>query len=196
MTEIVIDLETAGTRPGSAILSIGACAHVPGRPHDEMEEFYSTIDLHNSLAAGLQLDAETLGWWFVQDFIVRHEAFSGEQPLDQVLTNFAHWLKSVESGEESEIYGKGPSFDCAILAAAYTAIRQEIPWRYSRERCVRTVVAEAGRFLSNKELTDLYEPSLMPHHALCDARAEMRTLINVRARVARLISNPTECATL
>lgn len=197
MTEIIIDLETTGTRPGSAVISIGACAHVPGRPMDESEEFYSTIDLESCLEAGLEMDADTMGWWVQQEVAVCDEAFSGGTHLATALTDFAAWLKSVESGGESEIYGKGPSFDCAILVAAYTATRQEVPWRYSRERCVRTVIAEAGRIIADEEiLGSLIETSEMPHHALWDARAEMRTLIRIREHIARINSNRKACVAL
>ena len=185
MTEIVLDLETAGNRPGCAILSIGAVAHVPGRPLDEVEEYYATIDLESCQGAGLQIGAGTLAWWLEQDFATRAEAFSGTQSLQYVLVTFADWLKSVESPGGIEIYGKGPSFDCAILAAAYAATGQKTPWDFRDERCVRTVMAEAKRILGEDGLSELIVRPEVPHHALHDARAEMRTLINIRWAIDR-----------
>jgi len=184
MTEITLDLETLGTRPGSVILSIGAVAHVPGRPIDEMEEFYAVIDAQSCYAAGLGLDLATVRWWMEQDAATREEAWSGELSLQYVLVTFAAWLKSVESTDGIEIYGKGPSFDCAILAAAYAATGQSTPWHYMRERCVRTVMAEGGRILGEEEAATLIAKPEMRHHALHDARAEMLTLIAIRKAIA------------
>lgn len=184
MTEITLDLETLGTRPGCAILSIGAVAHVAGRPADEMEEYYASIDLESCQAAGLRIDAGTIGWWLQQDFGVRAEAFAGTLSLQYVLVTFAAWLKSVESADGMEIYGKGPSFDCAILGAAYSATGQKTPWRYTGERCVRTVVAEGARILGQEAAEALVSPPEIAHHALHDARAEMRSLIAIREAVA------------
>lgn len=188
MTEITLDLETLGTHAGCAILSIGAVAHVPGRPQDEKEEFYYAIDLQSCLAAGLKIEAGTLAWWLGQEIGVRAAAFDGTLSIQYVLVKFADWLKSVASNDGIEIYGKGPSFDCAILAAAYTAIGIKQPWEFREERCVRTVIAEATRILGEDGVAELMAKSAVPHHALEDARAEMQTLIALRWAIARTLA--------
>ena len=188
MTEITLDLETLGTRPGCAILSIGAVAHVPGRPVDEMEEYYAVIDPKSCEAAGLRIDAATIGWWLERDLGVRSEAFGGTTALPEALAGFSAWLRCVESAVGIEIYGKGPSFDCAILGAAYAATGQVHPWRYTRERCVRTVLAEAARLLGKEAAEALIVKPVIAHHALHDARAEMETLIALRSAVDRKLN--------
>lgn len=192
MTEVTLDLETAGTLPGSAILSIGAVAHLPGRAADEMEEFYTSIDLRTCQAAGLQISADTFGWWLQQEWDPRDAAFAGERTLNFALLSFADWLRSVESRDGVAIYGKGPSFDCAILASAYAATGQRPPWDYRNERCVRTVMAEARRILGEDGLSELIAKPQMKHHALHDARAEMQTLINIRWAIDRVVAEARE----
>lgn len=188
MTEIALDLETLGTHAGCVILSIGAVAHVPGRPQDEKEEFYSAIDLPSCQAAGLKIEGDTLTWWLGQPIEVRAAAFDGTLSIQYVLVQFADWLKSVASKDGIEIYGKGPSFDCAILAAAYTAIGIERPWDYRDERCVRTTIAEATRILGEDGVAELVARSEVPHHALYDARAEMQSLIALRWAISRTLA--------
>jgi DNA polymerase III epsilon subunit-like protein len=188
MTEITLDLETLGTRPGCAILSIGAVAHVPGRPVDEMESFYRAVNLASCVERGLTIDLETIAWWQKQDDLARRAAFAGTDPLEDVLVMFAAWLKSVESAGGVAVYGKGPSFDCAIVAAACWRTGQALPWRYSQERCVRTVLAEAARLLGKEAAEALIVKPVIAHHALHDARAEMETLIALRSAVDRKLN--------
>lgn len=68
MPHIMIDLETMGTRPGSAILSIGACSFDPNwlggsdsdhEPGEARRTFYQNITLASCLDAGLTIDAAT-----------------------------------------------------------------------------------------------------------------------------------------
>lgn len=54
---IMVDLETLGTKPNSAILSIGAVAFDDQGLHDE---FYCNVDLISSIACGYEIDADTV----------------------------------------------------------------------------------------------------------------------------------------
>ncbi|HRQ87327.1 MAG TPA: 3'-5' exonuclease [Bacteroidia bacterium] len=189
MTEVVIDLEALGTRPGCAILSIGAVAHIPGTPEDEKEEFYSKLALETCVSAGLKIEPDTLLWWLQQSPEVLVEAFSGTDHIDWALGSLSAWLSEVASGEGVLIYGKGPSFDCAILEAAYHARGMEKPWKFWNERCVRTVLDEAERLIGEEAAEGLKSiRSEVPHHALWDARAEMKQLSECRWRIAHALA--------
>ena len=60
---LMIDLETLGTKPNSAILSIGAVYF----DKDGLgEEFYANVDLQDSIDSGFDIDASTVYWWLSQ----------------------------------------------------------------------------------------------------------------------------------
>ena len=69
---IMVDLETMGTAPGSAIVSLGAVAFDPVAG-TLGEEFYRVITLGSCQRAGLTIDAGTIGWWLQQSDSARAE---------------------------------------------------------------------------------------------------------------------------
>ena len=164
--DLMLDLETLGTKPGSVILSIGAApfgSHVANAP-----TFYTSIGMHDSQARGLKVDPKTLAWWQQQELPVKAAAFMGANPLIEALAKFTGYIKFLESlGFEVRVWGNSASFDCGILKAAYEAIGQEAPWKYYNEMCFRT-------------LKNLVPASLTPrrqgmaHHALDDAIYQAR----------------------
>ena len=62
---VMLDLETWGTRPGSALRSIGAVTF--GLNATSVgARFYRNIDKESCLLAGLTVDTETVSWWLKQ----------------------------------------------------------------------------------------------------------------------------------
>jgi hypothetical protein len=60
MKHVMIDLETLGTLPGSAIMILGAIFF------DETglgDEFYMVARQYSCVKVGLAIDAETASWW-------------------------------------------------------------------------------------------------------------------------------------
>jgi hypothetical protein len=130
---IMIDLETLGTKPGCTILSIGATVFLEA----ERSQFYMKIDPINSETYGFVEDPKTMDWWYEQDALVRQEAFSGEDTVIKVLVCFTRWLESLT--DNPIIWGNSASFDCKILEKAYEYLQLETPWKYSNEMCYRTL---------------------------------------------------------
>ncbi len=63
MNHLMLDLETWGTAPGSALRSIGAVFFdLDGKTG---ETFYRNIDKQSCLDAGLKIDPATVSWWSV-----------------------------------------------------------------------------------------------------------------------------------
>ena len=156
-TDVMIDIETAGTKPGSVILSIGAC--IVG--YDNKDEFYVRIDPQSSREVGLSISAQTMAWWKKQPHGVRDEAFSGETSVREALFQLSDWL--IQQGE-IRVWGNGASFDVPILEAAYEKCGIKVPWKYWQSMCYRTM----------KNLyphIQFVEPD-MKHSAIEDARAQ------------------------
>ncbi len=157
----MLDLETLGTNPGCAILSIGAVLFSGRRLHDE---FYIRISLKSSQDYGLTIDADTLQWWTQQPHDVFAEAMAGEYSLDAAMFKFRQWLENLHLPPNWTIWSNGASFDAPVLEAAFRKLRMQPPWTHSQERCYRTLRA-----------LDPGEPKIEPaikHHALEDAKAQ------------------------
>ena len=130
---VMLDLETLGTRPGDAILSIGAVVLDPGK--GIRSTFYVTIDSESCKAAGLRAQKSTLEWGGKQSAEARAAAFKGELSLQSALTQFSMW---VPKGNVL-MWGNGAGFDQPLLEAAYRAMKMEAPWKFWNARCYRTI---------------------------------------------------------
>lgn len=130
--DVMLDLETCGTAPGSVILAIGACTF------DLQHTFYEKISLDDSQAQGFITDNNTLAWWNTQAPAVREEAFSGTLPVVNALGNFADWYRILPA-EKRFLWGNGAGFDQQLLATAYRWVGMVQPWEYKEERCYRTL---------------------------------------------------------
>ena len=165
--DVMVDLETTGTKTGCCILSIGACTF------DEKEKFYAKI-LHSScLEANLADSIGTMNWWGKQSPKARMEAFSGTTPLLEVLGGFADFLRRLESQYgQVFIWGNGADFDLPILGVAYSAVGMENPWKPFNGRCYRTLKnlhkdIKADEFIGEK------------HNALDDAVFQARHALKI-----------------
>jgi hypothetical protein len=162
----MIDLETLGTRPGDTILSIGAVWFTP--EGKEKSTFYCTINQESSRAAGFRAQKSTIEWWQKQSPEARAAAFKGELSVESALKQFAMWLPP---GESNLIYGNGANFDNTLLAAAYRAVKQDVPWKFWNDRCYRTISAMFQT--ARVERVGTY------HNALDDARTQVQRLANM-----------------
>ena len=128
----MIDIETLGTEPGAAILSIGACYFdVNGSIGRTL---YAEIDSSTCFDAGLTSDDETVEWWAEKD--AELAPIDGTTHLDDALALLADF---VEEGDE--IWANSPKFDLSILEAAYDAVDRPVPWDFWQARDVRTIRA-------------------------------------------------------
>ena len=138
--DVMIDLETLGTAPGSVVLSIGAVEFDPelgtlGR------EFYTTINQGSSLGAGLKIDSSTVAWWKTQSIEAQKVLYATcEENGPQImpaLMDFGLFLSGC--GPNVRVWGNGSDFDQPILTAAYRAVGLEAPWKFWNNRCYRTL---------------------------------------------------------
>jgi hypothetical protein len=169
---IMVDLETMGAVPGSAIVSIGAVAFDPvaGRLG---EEFYRVIDLASCQRAGLTIEPDTLLWWLRQSDAARAELTRADaEPLATVLGWFATWFRR-QGG--TFIWGHGANFDEPLLSCAFRAAHVAVPWKYWDARCTRTLFAVTG------ERPDRAKG--VHHNALDDAKAQAEAVIRAFAKL-------------
>lgn len=173
---IMVDLETMGSKPGSAIASIGAVVFDPvaGTLGDE---FYRVVSLASCERAGLSFDAGTIMWWLGQSEAAR-SALGGGVELRGALAEFFWWIEHAAKGGRLRVWGHGGNFDEPLLSAASRAVSLPTPWRYSEGRCTRTLYELAG-----VELDRAAPEAGVHHNALDDARLQARAVCRAYANL-------------
>jgi hypothetical protein len=188
MIDIVIDIETLGTRPGCEVIEIGACA-VDNRTGAIVANFsrrvasnYTFAQLHRRDVMGRVSDdmKDTVEWWLAdkdrEDVLSKIMSGGTQRPKqapEMILCEFAVWCDAlVCNATEARFWGNGPTFDLAILSRAFDTYRITCPWHHTWERCVRTALEQAGYEKGSTSWTERGPR----HRALNDARHEARKL--------------------
>jgi len=164
LTHIMIDIETWGTRPGSAIRSIGACVFRPRGPVCEehiLAEFYVNVSTESCLAFGLTQDESTIKFWAEQGEAARAALEADQASIDVALGRLGTFF--VEHRCE-HYWGHGANFDGVLLEAAYHACGMIPPWKFWGSRCTRTLYDMAGVDLKSLPRQGTH------HNALDDAK--------------------------
>jgi len=165
MRDLMIDIETLGTAPGSVILSIGAVAF-DAETGEFGEEYYAAIDPQSCIDLGLSVDMSTLKWWMAQSEEARSAAFAGSDYLSKALYDLHQF---VANAEPSRVWAKPPSFDLVLLESAYRACAIDIPFHYRTNRDCRTLF----------DITGAVQPDVgTTHNALDDAKSQALGVID------------------
>jgi exodeoxyribonuclease VIII len=162
----MIDLETLGTEPDAAILSIGAVKFDPMKPGDDIDSFYVTINPASCIAYKMSVSGGTLLWWFDADRVTARKELLAQPMVDlwDALDGFATWF-----GPESlPVWGNGASFDNVLLRGAFARVGIMCPWKFTHDRCYRTIKNLAVHVDMKREGTH--------HNALDDAVSQARHL--------------------
>lgn len=135
MNDLMLDIETLGTRPTSVITQIGACYfdRYTGKIGDK---FLRNVDVENSLKWGLTTDWNTIQWWFKQ---INKSWMEDVDLLTKILGELNHFAKKAKS------VWSHATFDVPILMNAYVVTkRQKLPFHYRFARDIRTLVDLSG----------------------------------------------------
>ena len=151
---LMLDIETLGTRPGCAILSVGACTF----SRDGIgQKFYNVSDLRTSSGS---IDKNTLHWWMCQSQEAQ-SIFKNGVPETELFDGFTSFWRSTGS---KYVWCHGATFDAPIMSAAGCS-----PWRYSDVRDTRTLFHLSGILPDRATGTH--------HNALDDAVSQARAAI-------------------
>lgn len=178
MFDLMLDLETWGTTPGSALRSIGAVAFNPKEEGSIAAQFYTNIRL--SKQYDFSVDPATSEWWGNQSPEAQ-AAFHSPTPvgIEMALSDFANFVKSIEI---QRVWAHRLAFDIPIIEAAFRIVgATEVPWNFWMVRDT----------ITHYEATDFDHKSIpfvgTPHHALFDATHQARCVqaCNVHLRNQR-----------
>lgn len=173
MQNIMVDLETLGTRAGCSILSIGAVAF---DHHGLGEEFYQVVHRPSCTDLGLYEDDDTLNWWTKQSPEARKVLEDSVDParcldLPQALSGFNTFV-AANGGFKAKMWGNGADFDNVILVAAFAASKMKQKWGLYNNRCYRTAK-------SIRPDLKIRRMSGVHHNALDDAKNQAMHLIEI-----------------
>lgn len=183
---IHIDIETLGTGPDAAIISIGAVLFSPGR-HDPSGHASWSISFADALRHG-RADGDTVAWWFKQPDAARLAALDNPVSLENALAQLAAWIdtvtRTVAPGHPIEFMANGPAFDFVALRNAYQRVLSKpTPWKYWAERDYRTERDQLKRLLAHLAL-DTSEPEhIDAHNALSDAMHQGSVIATLENRL-------------
>lgn len=166
---VMLDLETLGTSPNAAIVSIGA-VYFDIKNQGILDEFYVVVDAQSSIKSGGTVNFSTIKWWIDQSKEAK-EVFQEEDTIEisKALSNFSTWLKNIK--KDINIWSNGADFDIPILSSAYIAQNISIPWSFRDIRCFRTL---ASIYPDIK-----YVKPLISHNSLEDAKAQAIHLMKI-----------------
>jgi len=156
MRHVMIDLETMGTTPNSAIVSIGAVIFDPRFNKVTKETFYKRLAWKTQ---GRYLCPDTKKWWSQQSPETK-KGLRGKVQLEDALEALSDFLP-----QDCKVWGNGAGFDIVMLEDAYRECLIDIPWKFWNVLDCRTVKAifESKRGGLNDNFTGV------AHNALDDA---------------------------
>lgn len=142
---VMLDIETLDTRPGAAIVSIGAIFFAPDAGLSVKNPFFELVDVASCIKAGLHMDAGTIAWWMQQTDAARSQLF--DQPrteLRAACKHFREWVLSSAWQEPIEpqdvvVWSNGANFDGPILKRAFESVDEAWPFVFCQELCYRTL---------------------------------------------------------
>lgn len=135
MSDVMIDLETLGTTPDAAILSIGM-VRFNRNTGDTYETLYLKViepQLYGSTSE------TTLAWWAEQDPNVMAEAFNGDTTANEAAVLVKDFLRP-----EDCVWGNGATFDISMIQWWVRQFGIQLPFKFWNVRDVRTVVDLSG----------------------------------------------------
>lgn len=174
----MLDLETMGTGPDAAIVSIGAVLFDPladGNgllPGEGRGEWYRRTSLADAMHQGGQADASTILWWLQRSEAARGELVGRAESMLESLSSLGYWMRL---HAVDEVWSNGADFDLVILGGAYRRASIAKPWSHKQQRCFRTLRA----LYPHAEKTVQSDDADTRHHALADARWQARVAVAI-----------------
>ena len=179
---IMLDLETMSAEPNAAVVSIGAVAF--NRLGLVGEPFYCIIDPESAAQAG-HISGSTFKWWCQQSVEARAMFAAKGVELADALVRFSGWVGNFNHDGPACMWGNGADFDNVILGHAYRHHGMPAPWRFSNNRCYRTLKSFIDKKLHN-ELWAIHAVGAH-HNARDDAMRQARIAVEICKKTGLLI---------
>lgn len=173
----MMDLETLGTVPGCAMLSIGIININPRA--EKLEHLFTDNGLYVVVSqasceqAFLSKSQDTIDWWSRQSGGARQVLDDSKDDSKSVclldaLEQTINYVGGHCTPHTARVLGNGSDFDNAIMSSAADAVGLKLPWSYGG-RCYRTL-KNLDEFLGPQFAAPKITRSGTYHNALDDAR--------------------------
>lgn len=150
MKDVMIDIETLGTRSTSKIIQIGACYF--DRDTGQVGEVFKQNIAHSN-DERFTVDWHTLAWWMLQSEEARNSVIADGHPLESVLSQLSQFLNNA-----TYIWSHA-TFDIPIILHAYDVLGLKFPLHYTKMRDIRTLM-DIADFKSTAERTGTHHDAL------------------------------------
>ncbi|MGF0347650.1 3'-5' exonuclease [Rhodococcus sp. IEGM1300] len=175
--DIMVDIETLGTEPGSTIFQIAAAAFDITNG-DIVSEFDKVADIY--CRDDLKIMGGTLKFWLNDNretYFKLQERASGCPHV--MVADFWRWLTAFTDQEDADVYlwGNGILFDNLFLKKAFQEEGLDYPISFRNDRDVRTLreMAEMKAGLTGVPFS--YEKVGTAHDALDDVRSQINMVV-------------------
>lgn len=175
MTDVMIDIETAGDCDNAIVLTLGAAKFDLNSLSGPGDSLYMRINIEEQEQLGRVRTASTVAWWDTQPIDVREEAWSpyDRQPVVTAMTQLTDFVKGA-----STVWSQG-SFDIKILENLYQQIGLRKPWRYNVIRDSRTLFKTVGDF-RDRNATGLHNALVDAHHQIIGVQRCMSMINTIK----------------
>lgn len=171
--DVMLDLETLGTRADAVILSIGAVKFNLRTGEIDDKAFYASVSIDSNHEVALRHISESTLIWWLQQTAEAQKVFSEEKTtLFAALEDLAAWF-GMGTATDCKVWSNGADFDIPMLAHAFHTNHLEAPWRFYNARCFRTMKGLAAAKNVPKPANKC------PHNALQDALNQAQWLIEI-----------------
>jgi exodeoxyribonuclease VIII len=180
-TDVSIDLETLGVRPGSVITQIGLCAfNRDGSGSKSATNI--TVNPQTMIDRGFFVDWSTVSWWLKQNEAARvGMADQQGHEIDHALFRVGDWFAN-ELGMDHKkycVWGHGCGFDCTQLEIAFQRLGMPVPWDFRNVRDLRTLIDFAQAYAVPRPTPRV------EHNAMDDAVAQADWIIALTNAIYR-----------
>ena len=168
--DLMIDIETLGTRPDSVIMTVGAVLFDPEDSSRGQKIVCIRPRIDEQISMGRSIEHPTLEWWSTQNPKIWRDAIcaadrTGVRNSLSVLGDFA-------DGADL-IWAYGPQFDIVMLESLYRQTGERPPWDYHQIRDCRTVTGLLENMLMEDMPADERDDA---HDAVADCRYQIKCL--------------------
>lgn len=175
--DIMIDIETMGVKPYSAIVSIAA-VEFDMLTGETGEGLYEGVCLQSCVDLGLGIDAQTAIWWINQGEEAKY-IFSEDYPTRRLTSALESLRVYLQERPDHNIWANSPAFDLNRLKEAYEKCGfYAPPWDYWKERDLRTMAYLAPKVPKDYDLEQ--------HDALNDCYNQINWLCRMYAEIKKL----------
>jgi hypothetical protein len=165
---LMLDFETLGTQPDTAVLSLGA---VMFNRDKILAEKLWVFDVQGQLDNDRSVKFETLIWWLQQGEAAKSVFKRSRETGIKIRDFLPQFIAFTEPYKNLRVWGNGASFDVSIIENLLEVGKIKTPWLFYNSRCYRTMKScfgidpKDGSFSGTK------------HDALDDARHQTNKLL-------------------